>query len=208
MNLSAFEVCQLAFADVVTFQRVLTDSQRTRQFRMNAYRTARSAIRHYHLTGDFVALSATIAELRQEQGEASGMAKTLAKNNAEVLERYAESFATPYRPLIRHVPGRFSCFQADLCGLEISAKPHFTVESPRGKEKFVYLLLAKEWDSAKKGLFVSLLGEIVSRNMGIDPRDVEGWDCREGKKIVRAGLGRRAEARVAALAAHLTRQAA
>lgn len=200
---SAFQVAQLAYADVVTFKRVLAANERDLGYRVNAYRPARRAIRHFHLTQDFEALCKTIADLRLNERERDGHARAHARNNAEVLERYAESFTRPFRPLLRYVPGPFATLKTSFDGMEISGKPHFSVKPPGGHERFVYLLLAKEWTPERKSLFVGLLSEIVSESLGVDPRHVEGWDCRTGRKIIRSGLGQRQRARVEALAAHL-----
>ena len=207
MSRSAYEITRLAFADVVSYKAILKDIRSERKYRRMSYEHAREVVTVYHYSDrDTGVLESAIEDAKELEKEALVPEDiTLAKNNREVLEGYLEYFALPFRPIEGELPPEFESFSIDVSGLRITGKPHFQVRNARGGVKYVFLLTSKDWTDDQKNFFISLLGQIVAANVpGASAKDVEGLDCRTGKKIVKDGLGVNFRRRVEYLAEHLT----
>lgn len=64
MSKSAFEITKLAFADVVTFRRLIQEIREQRVYRRMSYEHARSIILEYHQSdGDLSVLETAIEDL-------------------------------------------------------------------------------------------------------------------------------------------------
>jgi hypothetical protein len=207
MSRSAYEITRLAFAEVVSYKAIIKDIRSERKYRRMSYEFARDAIAQYHSSeGDIAILDAAIGEVEQlETNTQIPEDKTLAKNNREVLEGYKEHFSNRFRPTAGELPEEFESFSIEINGLRITGKPHLQVRNAKNGIKFIYLLTSKDWTDEQKNFFISLLGEIVAANVhGASARDVEGLDCRTGRKISKDGLGANFRRRVEYLAEHLT----
>lgn len=207
MSRSAYEITRLAFAEVVSYKAIIKDIRSERKYRRMSYEFARDSIAQYHGSErEMGILDSAIAEAQGLEARTQNPdERTLARINREVLEGYKEHFSLPFRPFAGELPDEFESFSIEVNGLRITGKPHLQVINSRGGTKFIYLLTSKEWTDEQKSFFISLLGEIVASNVdGISPRDVEGLDCRTGKKFVKDGLGANFRRRLEYLAEHLT----
>lgn len=209
MPRGAYEVMKLAFADVVTWTKILEDIRAGERYIAVSYEGARRAIRAYHRTGDAKALAQAAADLRaQSAALKEERAQRQPRNNAEVIEAYVKHFATPHRPTTRQPLVGSETYSLEWGDLLITGRPHLTVRNSRGTDKHLYLITSKDWDAKQKRLLVGLLAEILLRNVpGTRLRDIEGLDCRTGQRIVRAkGLSEHERKRLDALAARLVAQ--
>lgn len=208
MSRAAFEVTRLAFADVVTFRRIIQDMRAQSVYRRMSYEHARDIIANFHRSNnDLSVLATAISDLESVIDQSTLPSDIIEpRNNKEVLENYLEAFASPFRPFAGELPPEFESYSIEIGGLRITGKPHLQVTNSRGTNKFLYLLTSKEWTDDQKSFFISILGEIVAANLdGASPRDVEGLDCRTGARITRNGLGANYRSRIEYLAEDLAR---
>lgn len=206
MSRNAYEITRLAFAEVVQYRRILEELKKEQAFRRISYEPARQAVISYHESGgDVEILEEAIIQARDEEDQASEPEQAVQPRNiAEVLTVYLQHFATPFRPAEGEVPAEFQSYDAEIEGLRITGKPHLAVQNQRGRTKYLYILTSKEWNDSQKNFFIGLLGEILAANVeGAEPRDLEGLDCRTGRKIIRNGLGRNFRQRVEFIAEDL-----
>ena len=190
-SVSIYDLSKLAYTDPVAFHRTIEEMQAGRGYRSVNYKPARETVRRYHASDhDDKILIEAIGKLRAKEAAATGRDVAQPKHNAEVLEAYRNSFTCPFRPKTGSVPGEFSTLSVERFGLKISGKPHLAVENCQGTTKYLFLLTSAGDTTEEKRLRVTLLTEIVLENYpSAAAKDVEGLDCRTGRKVKGLPLG-------------------